>query len=301
MQYYFRKPIEISEYEGHKIASFIKKNRPSNIDWDTVDSFGQEWSKFNYFDEEEIESIGKEYFDIVGNEMLKGKYVLDVGCGSGRWTKYVCQKAAFVEAIDPSSAVFAAAKLLKEQKNVRITQAEAEAIPFKDETFDFVFSLGVLHHIPDTAKALENCVHKVKKGGYFLVYLYYALDNRGFLYKTLFYISNLIRRIVTILPSVIKKVVCDILAIIIYMPFILLLRLVKAIFPGKAWYKSIPLAYYVDKSFNVIRNDALDRFGTPLEQRFTKEEIEAMMKKAGLDNIVFSENAPYWHAIGQKI
>ena len=50
-----------------------------------------------------------------------------------------------------------------------------------------------------------------------------------------------------------------------------------------------------------MRNDALDRFGTPLEQRFNKSEIKAMMESGGLKNIVFSANAPYWHAIGQKI
>ena len=62
----------------------------------------------------------------------------------------------------------------------------------------------------------------------------------------------------------------------------------------------LPLSYYSDKSLNVIRNDSLDRFGTPLEQRFSKLKIKEMMEKSGLYNITFSENQPYWHAIGQK-
>jgi hypothetical protein len=60
------------------------------------------------------------------------------------------------------------------------------------------------------------------------------------------------------------------------------------------------LSAYHNKSFFVIRNDALDRFGTPLEQRFSKIEIKQMMEKAGLTNIIFSNNMPYWHAVGQK-
>ena len=62
----------------------------------------------------------------------------------------------------------------------------------------------------------------------------------------------------------------------------------------------MPLSYYIGKSINVIRNDALDRFGTPLEQRFSKKEIEEMLINAGLEDIVFSERAPYWHVLGKK-
>jgi hypothetical protein len=57
---------------------------------------------------------------------------------------------------------------------------------------------------------------------------------------------------------------------------------------------------YENKSFYIIRNDSLDRFGTPLEQRFTRNQIQEMMERAGLENIVFSNNIPYWHAVGKK-
>ena len=69
---------------------------------------------------------------------------------------------------------------------------------------------------------------------------------------------------------------------------------------GEKWGNKIPLSYYSNKSFNVIRNDSLDRFGTPLEQRFSKKQIEKMMHEAGLHDIKFSNNQPYWHVIGQK-
>ncbi|RDC64105.1 class I SAM-dependent methyltransferase [Adhaeribacter pallidiroseus] len=297
---YIKLPNKSLRVNGQEIFSFLNTS-DKNIDWTTVESFGEEWSKFNFFDDQEISQIGNDYFDIVDEVMLNhNSYVLDVGCGTGRWTKYVSGRAGFVEAIDPSQAVASAANLLKNEKNVRITQASVETIPFADNAFDFVFSLGVLHHIPDTFEAMQSCVKKVKIGGFFLVYLYYSLDNRGFLYKLLFQISNLFRVLISKLPQKLKAFVCDLIAFFIYLPFVLISRIVENIAFLKKFIEYIPLSYYRKVSFNVIRNDALDRMGTPLEQRFSKKEINDMLIRAGLTDIQFSHNAPYWHAVGKK-
>jgi hypothetical protein len=64
--------------------------------------------------------------------------------------------------------------------------------------------------------------------------------------------------------------------------------------------KKLPLESYYNKPFYNLRNDSLDRFGTRLEQRFLRTEVEAMMKEAGLDNIVFGDKSAYWHAVGKK-
>ncbi len=165
------------------IASFIKKEE-QNLDWKTVESFGNEWSIFNSFDDQEVALIGNDYFDILPPHLKdKNTVALDAGCGSGRWSEFLSDKVGFIEAIDSSSAVFTAVKLLKGISNVRFTQASIDHIQFEDNSFDLVFSLGVLHHIPDTRQAIRRCVAKVKPGGHFLMYLYYDLDNRGFLYK----------------------------------------------------------------------------------------------------------------------
>lgn len=271
-----------------------------NIDLETVESFGEEWLKFDAFSAEEIKNAGDQYFDIVTKkELNEASYVLDLGCGSGRWTKYMADKVKFIEAVDPSEAVFSAAKAYNDLENVRFTQAGVDTIPFEDNSFDFVISLGVLHHIPDTGKALKSLIKKLKPGGYALIYLYYALDNRGFLYRLIFNLSTILRRVVSSLPHTIKQVVCDFLALFIYLPFIGLAKLVKAIIPGNLYMK-VPLVYYRDKSWNIIRNDALDRFGTPLEQRFSREQITEMMEAAGMKQLRFSENEPYWHVLAQK-
>ena len=283
-----------------KVASFVSE-KESNLDKDTVDSFGEEWLKFNAFTAKEINIAGSQYFDIVDHTMInKDTVVLDLGCGSGRWTKYIANKVKLVEAVDPSSAIYSTVKLNEEEKNVRVTQASVSNIPFNDNTFNFVVCLGVLHHIPDTQQALIDVVKKLKTGGSILLYLYYSLDNRGGLYKFVFNISTFFRLIISKMPHFLKKFSCDIIALFIYYPLVILTRLLYLLFNKKRWVQKIPLSYYADKSFNIIRNDALDRFGTPLEQRFSKKEIIKMMENAGLSNLNFSKNEPYWHMTGVK-
>lgn len=290
----------LKSISGVEIASFISL-KETNIDIDTVDSFGDEWAEFNSFTENEIKITGDQYFDIVDSKLINEKtIVLDVGCGSGRWSKYLADKVGFIEAVDPSKAVYSASSFLANYNNIRITQASADNLPFEDNSFDFVFSLGVLHHIPNTQKALEDITRKAKKGAAVLIYLYYSLDDKPYWFRMIFKVSNVLRLLICKLPSKIKKVVCSIIAILVYMPFVFLARLVKGLLPNSKLYRSIPLSYYSDKSFYIINNDALDRFGTPLEQRFTKMEITTMMQLSGLEKIIFSDNMPYWHAIGFK-
>lgn len=297
---YNQKELHTFQIENKTIHRFnISEN---NIDHSTITSFGEEWGKFSDFTKKEIAKIGDEYFDIVDERILNNNTtVLDMGCGSGRWSKYLAPKVKFIEAIDPSDAIITATHLLKENTNIRTSQASSDNIPFNNESFDFVFSLGVLHHIPDTKKALFDLTKKVKIGGHVLIYLYYNLDNRGIFYKVIFNLSSIIRFFISKLPKSVKHFICDIIAFTIYVPFIQLSVLLKSIFPKSKMYQKIPLSYYLGKSINVIRNDALDRFGTPLEQRFSKKEINKMMQEANLSEIKFSPNTPYWHAIGKRI
>jgi SAM-dependent methyltransferase len=272
-----------------------------NLDINTVNSFGDEWTNFNDFGADELVDLSNEYFDILKPNMFnENSIIADFGCGSGRFSKFFQNKVKKIYAIDPSDAVFAANKLLGKDENVEIIKTSISNLPFDDDFFDFGMSIGVLHHIPDTKKALDSCVKKIKSKGFFYLYLYYDLENRGVLFRSLWRISNALRIIISKMPGWLKDIVCNIIAIFIYMPFVITTRAFIFLQINQNIWSKIPLSYYHNKSFFIIRNDSRDRFGTPLEQRFSKAKIADMMNKAGLINIVFSENAPFWHAVGQK-
>jgi len=292
-------PVNIIKTKNREIACFMIDD--SNIDKNTVDSFGQEWKAFHEFGNRDLQRLGDSYFDIVTGEMAnKNTIAADFGCGSGRWTKYIAPRVKQIAAIDPSDAIFAADELLAGTPNAELFKGSISNLPFPDNYFDFGFSLGVLHHIPDTNQALKDCVKKIKPGGYFLVYLYYDFEDRGFLFKALYKLSDMIRWVVSKFPPGFKRFVCNILAILFYMPFVLFSRMLRFFGVSKKVRSKIPLHGYEGTSFYIIRNDALDRFGTPLEQRFSKAAIETMMREGGLTDIKFGDAIPYWHATGRK-
>jgi hypothetical protein len=99
------------------------------------------------------------------------------------------------------------------------------------------------------------------------------------------------------LPSTLKHLVTDSLAVLLYYPLARLSLLAEKMGLGVS---SIPLSYYRNHSFYTMRTDSRDRFGTPLEQRFTRKQVAAMMDAAGLGDVRFSEHAPYWCAVGFK-
>jgi SAM-dependent methyltransferase len=298
---YTTEPEQFIDINGQQISSFIKNW--GNADSSTVKAFGDEWNKFKKFTKEEISLCGNEYFDIlVDSDYGINKRVLDAGCGSGRWSIYLADRFGYIEAIDPSSAVIAAVNQIREhgKNNVRVTQAEINSLPFKEGSFDVVVCLGVLHHIPDTIASLKALVQMLKPGGLIVLYMYYALDNRGPLFKALFKFSVGVRNAVSRMPSRLKLLVCDVLAVLLYMPFVLLARALKVIAPKSKVWQAIPLSYYVNKSWFIIRNDALDRFGTPLEKRYTKKELIKMLEEVGMQGIEFSNGLPYWHLKAYK-
>ena len=298
---YDRQPDGYLETGGRRVASFSQQEDSGTIDHETVRSFGEEWDRFDAFCEDEVESIAAGYFDVVQDGMIgSGSVALDIGCGGGRWAQYLSRRVGFVEAVDPSTAVVQAAARLDGMTNVRVTQASVAGLPFPDNSFDFVMCLGVLHHLPDTERALAMCARKLKPGGHLLVYVYYALDQRGLLYRMVWRASDLLRKLICKLPSAAKRLVCDVIAFSVYLPLVVFGRLLKRFGILPSLRRRLPLAYYSDKSFYVMRNDALDRFGTPLERRFTRDEIRGMMERSGLADTTFSERAPYWHAVGRR-
>lgn len=273
----------------------------SNIDKNTVSSFGDEWTRFDQLalKEDEHKYLFDKYFHIFPwNILPKNSEGFDMGCGSGRWAKLVAPQISKLNCIDPSiEALKVAKKNLYNFKNINFIHAGVSDKPLPSNSQDFGYSLGVLHHVPDTSLALKKCIEMLKPGAPFLVYLYYRFDNRSFLYFLLWRISDLMRKFISLMPSNLKLIVTNFLAAVLYFP---LARF--ALFGEKIGLKvdGWILSSYRRTSFYTMKTDSRDRFGTPLEKRFTKIEIEKMMTESGLESIRFSDNFPFWCAVGTK-
>lgn len=105
-------------------------------------------------------------------EALRGKTVLDAGCGMGRFAEVCATAGADVHAIDLSTAVEAAARNLSHHPNISFYQADILNLPFADGVFDVIYSIGVLHHTPDTKKAFLSLVRLLKPGGRIAIWVY---------------------------------------------------------------------------------------------------------------------------------
>lgn len=271
-----------------------------NIDEATVEGFGDEWERFDQskLSSHERQKLFESYFSVFPWKTLPSNAVgFDLGCGSGRWALLVAPRVRKLHCIDPSKALEVAKQNLNTYPNCEFHLAGVDEIPLPDNSMDFGYSLGVLHHIPNTQEALNACVRKLKPGAPFLVYLYYAFDNRPLWFRTIWKITEIARHGVSRLPHGLRYFVSQVIAGVIYMP------LAKtAYFLEKMGFNvsNVPLSAYKDSSFYTMRTDALDRFGTRLEQRFTKRQIQEMMENAGTEEIVFSNDVPFWCAVGTR-
>lgn len=266
-----------------------------------VRDFGQEWSDFDQSEApaETLLVSFQRYFDIFPWDRLpKNARGFDLGCGSGRWARFVAPRVHRLVCLDASwEALQVARQNLSGAKACRFLLADAQELPLTPSSMDFGYSLGVLHHTVNVEKGLRAAVDLLKPGAPLLLYLYYRFEGRPLWFKALWRISDGIRRMVSRLPHAAKLPVSQALAATVYLPLARTARLAERL----GWdVSNFPLSFYRDRSFYSMRTDALDRFGTRREKRFTRAEIRAMMNRAGLVDVAFSDKEPYWCAVGYR-
>jgi ubiquinone/menaquinone biosynthesis C-methylase UbiE len=274
-----------------------------NADPTVTTGFGREWSTFTQSEQSleraERERLFAEYFRIFPwPELPANAEGLDAGCGSGRWAFLVAPRVGRLHVLDASRGALEVAKAnLAGQGNVTFHYASVSDIPLADNSLDFAYSLGVLHHVPDTAAAIRHICSKLKPDAPFLIYLYYALDNRPAWFRAIWQVTNLARMAIARLPARLKLFVSELIAAVIYWP---IARLCAGLSKLGLSTRLIPLEAYKDRSFYTMRTDAYDRFCTSLEQRFSRKQIAEMLEQAGFDRIVFSDQVPFWCAVARK-
>lgn len=272
-----------------------------NIDELVVADFGREWAHFDQsgVSIEEVKKNFDQFFSLFPWEKIsKDSVGFDMGCGSGRWAYFFAPLVKKLHCIDPAElALEVTRKKLAKYNNCEFHNIGVDELPFEDSTMDFGYSVGVLHHIPHTEEGLKLCVKKLKPKAPFLVYIYYAFDNRPFWFKLIWRASDIFRRIISILPYPLKYFASQMMAVFVYFPLSRFSGFVEKLGVNV---NNFPLSSYRNKSFYGLRTDALDRFGTRLEQRFSKDQIKQMMINAGLEKIDFRNEEPFWCAVGYR-
>ena len=257
-------------------------------------TFGKEWKKYNQILEEYSREF-ENYFDIVPIEFLETDIlVADIGCGNGRWSLEFLKrnKHAFLVLIDISEAINIARENLRHYSDrVIFIKSDIMKLPIKYNSFDFLFSIGVIHHIP--GKLINNLQYIVNFSDKSLIYLYYSLKNKNIIFRFIFFLVNPMRIVFSkITSNFLRIIITKIILYSVYMPIILFSKFLKKFNLNVSY---IPLNYYT-KIFCLrrIEQDVYDRFFTPIEKRISKEDIEKFSVINNFD-ISISNHPPFWH------
>lgn len=144
---------------------------PRLVGQEHLASFGLQWNRYEVAHDDEDRATFQAKTGVSLSE-LRGLKVLDAGCGGGRYLKVASEAGADVTGADHSSAVEKAAALCAHQPEVRLVQADLKHLPFAPSSFDFVFSIGVMHHDVETRAVFDSVARMVRPGGRLAVWLY---------------------------------------------------------------------------------------------------------------------------------
>ena len=153
--------------KSHPIINGI----PRFVEQEHLASFGLQWNRYEVAHDDEDRATFSSKTG-VSLEELSGLRVLDAGCGGGRYCKVAAEAGAIVTGADHSTAVEKTSALCSHLDSVRLVQADLKHLPFEPESFDFVFSIGVMHHDTDTRAVFDAVSKMIKPGGRMSVWLY---------------------------------------------------------------------------------------------------------------------------------
>ncbi len=244
----------------------------------TFASFGFEWNNFDDVRTED-EGFADVYFRDVDLASLHGKVGLDAGCGKGRYTRFLAEHLEATAALDGSSAVEAAARNLAGFPSVLVVRSDLRHAPFAPASFDFIASLGVLHHLDDPQAGFDRLIEYLAPGGQVLLYLYSRPSTAG-LRSVALAAAAALRRITVRLPHRVLKVVSVPIAALLY---------VGVVAPGaygdrkaSAGLSSLPMDAYRGKPLRSLVLDTFDRLSAPVEHRYIWTELAPWFDRAGL-------------------
>jgi SAM-dependent methyltransferase/uncharacterized protein YbaR (Trm112 family) len=254
-----------------------------------TDSFGMQWNKFSkvQLDSANGADYSKQRFESETTwteAELKGKWVLDAGCGSGRFAEIAASKGSQLIALDYSSAVDAARNnLIDRFPDVQFIQGDILNLPFAPESLDFVYSIGVLQHTPSPSRCVTELIQRVKQNGRFCFTIY------GRKWFTLFYSKYLIRPITKRMPQKLLLRLIELSMPVLFPVTDLLFRLPFGL--GKIFSFLIPVATYVGRTqftreqrYEEAILDTFDMLSPTFDQPMSVVELKAALAEAGIES-----------------
>lgn len=261
----------------------------------SVDDFSTQWSNYT---EHEGYFVSPELLDdvlapFITLEDLRDRHVAEVGCGNGRFIKLMAPVASQVTAIEPCDGIHNARKLLSDHDNVRFVHSEIYDVPAQEppvRDLDYIFSIGVIHHVArplDALKVMHGCL---KEGGRCGIWVYGKEGNE-------LYLATFGR-----LRSLTMK-----------MPHPALHALSTGLTPALVAYiaacrriPALPMSDYMKRvlgrfDLETLRLTIYDQLNPKIAFYWTRDEVEQLMRDAGFKDIELNHRHGYsWTAVGTK-
>lgn len=292
-RYKKRFPDFINTVSSENIESEVEKLKAK-----TCRSFGYQWAHFSQMSCDFRENFLNYIYPPVSANFFPGKTGLDVGCGFGRHIYNAAAMGADMVGIDISDAIESAYNNTKNLDNIYLVQCDAYNLPFRKCTFDFVYSLGVLHHLPSPEDAYQRLVAFVKEDGAVFIWVY-SKDR-----KIVNFFLESIRSITHRLPLGFLKRISFIAAVIDWGLFIWPYKISKKTPFVDNVMKRITLPrikVYSNYPFQVVYADWFDRLSPPIRYYYDNKDLELWASHANLKNVQISPTGHYgWRVYGEK-
>jgi len=261
----------------------------------TLRSFSFQWNTFGdmygFWEENFLD-----YVSPLTPEFFPGKLGLDAGCGFGRHLHYAARYGAEMVGLDLSEAVLAAYRNNRDNRRAHIVQGDIYRPPFARGTFDFVYSIGVLHHLPDPERGFRSLAPYVTPGGTLFAWIYGP--RRGVSEA----VTRVLRRFTTRMDYRLLYALCATIAtglrVFSHYPYRALSKI-----PSLSWLaEKLPLHDHARYPLKVVVADAFDRLSVPLVRYYTDEDLRGWLDAAGLvDGQVVRRfrNNESWRVLGR--